>query len=237
MNDKASLSSFLNGTFDELRANSTIALIYLAIMVPTGALAGFFSPGNTNEFFNFGLMIDEALLAQGAFAVISVLGAFVVGLIAYYWLIAAMVFQTTSPGFERIMPFLGIAVLSWVGIGFGMVLFLIPGIYLAVRWVAVLPLVISRQDKAMDSFGDSNQLTQGFGWPILGTGLILFVAMIVLAAITGGIGVVLSGLGSFSVAISNSLLESISSLVFAGFTVTVYRQLGNNQEELAEVFG
>ncbi|MEP0390887.1 MAG: glycerophosphoryl diester phosphodiesterase membrane domain-containing protein [Erythrobacter sp.] len=236
MNDRAGLSSFLNGTVDELRNNRNIALVYLAIMIPLGALSGYFNPEDVGDSFGMGLVIDEALLSQGPLAVIVVFATFVVGLVAHYWLIAAMTWQTSSPSFDRFLPFVGITILSWIGIGLGLIVLLIPGIYLAVRWVAVLPLVLTRDDQAMDAFGDSNQLTRGYGWSIFGASLILFLAVGAFTIVVGVFSVSLAGIGAIVTALSAAVLESISSVIFAGFTVTVYRQLGTNQEEPADAF-
>lgn len=233
MNKRASLSSFLNGTFEEISANSQIILLYLAIVIPIGALAAYFDPSQAGSFFNVGLMVDQSLLARGATAVVTAIAAFVIGLIAYYWLIAAMVRGTTSPGFDRILPFIGILILSWIGIGFGMVLLIVPGIILAVRWIALMPCVVMREDNAMDAFGDSNQMTQGFGWSIFGAGLILIILTMILSAVVGGIG---AFSGAFVLAITSSIVDNLASALFAAFAVTVYRQLSIDSDQLAEVF-
>lgn len=236
MNHKTNLFRFLNGIAQELRENSAIALTYLAIVVPFGTLAGYLNPGDGEDFFNLGLTVDQALLPQGALAAAVQIGSIVLGLIAYYWLVAGMTLRTASPGFDRILPFIGIYILSWIGIGFGILLFVIPGIYLAVRWVAVLPLLITRQDYAMDAFGDSDELTQGYGWSLVGTALICALVLMALAIVTEGLATVLAGGGSFATALSASVFENVTALVYAAFTVTVYRQLAPKGEEMAQVF-
>ena len=48
--------------------------------------------------------------------------------------------------------------------------------------------------------------------------------------------VLLSSIGLLGVAFSISILENIGSLLSGAFTVTAYRQLWNNEEDLADVF-
>lgn len=238
MNNKADLSSLFSATFDTIQRNMQLVLVFLAVMIPVRTLALMFEGGGEDQLFGFsrGLSIDEALMAQGAFAVVAVVGAFVVGMVAYYWLIAGMTRQSVSPGFDRFWPFVGIYILSLIGMGLGMILLIVPGLILATRWLVVLPLTIERQDGAMDSFGDSFEMTRESAWSIFGTGAIMFIGLsIASAAVVGSTAVVSGDVGIITNALA-SLIEQISTVVFGAFSVGAYQLLRNNTEEVSEVF-
>lgn len=211
--------------------------VYLALMIPLGALSQYFDEqgADNNNLFNFGLMIDQALIDQGALAVVVVLGVFVIGLLAHYWLYAAMTKRTNSPGFGRFWPYLGIYILGSLAIGFGLILVIVPGIILAIRWTPLIAVVIDRDDRAMDSFGDSWDMTRGHGWSLFGAVLILVIALIAVGAVVGGMTVVL-GEGSIANSVLAAAVEAVGSAVYAAFAVGAYRLMRDDREQLAEVF-
>ena len=154
-----------------------------------------------------------------------------------YWLYAGMVRGTSSPGFDRIWPWIGIYILSLLGIVFGIVLLVVPGIILAVRWAVVLPLVIEGKIPAMDTFGESWSLTRGRGWSIFGAAVILVIGMWIVAAIIAGFAFATGGLFATGAVIAGAISETFFSAVFIAFSVGAYRLLRDDSEELAEVFG
>ncbi len=236
MNDSVNLSSILSGMIDQIQQHSRLAIIYLAIMTPLAAASLYFEgQGGRASNFNFGLMIDEALLSQGAVAVIVVIGVFVVGLLAHYWLFAGMTRNTETPSFDRFWPYLGIYILSSFAIGLGFVALIIPGFILSVRWIALLPSVINRSEGAMDAFGENWEMTKGYGWSIFGAGLIIGVVLITVAIVIGIMAAFL-GEASFIASFLAATLETVFTLVFVAFSVTVYHQLRDDKEELAGVF-
>jgi len=88
-------------------------------------------------------------------------------------------------------PLLGAGVLAGVGIGFGFVLLVVPGLYLATIWAVIAPAIVIERRGVFDAFGRSRQLVRGNGWPVLWTilvaYLITFVAAISLTALANGI--------------------------------------------------
>ena len=238
MRSEPTLSNLLSATFEQIGESARLIVIYLAVMVPLGTLSLYFerSGGSSDFGFDFGIILTESLFAQGMLAVAVVVGVFVVSLVLYYWLYAAMLRRTASPSFGRILPFLGIYILSALGIGFGFVLLIVPGLILIVRWVAVLPVVLAEDRPAMDSFGDSWEMTRGHFWSILGAIVILFVMAIIVAGIFGGAAIVLGGEGSVGALAIDSLVEQATSTLFVAFAVAAYRLMHHTSEELTEMF-
>jgi hypothetical protein len=88
-------------------------------------------------------------------------------------------------------PLLGAGILAWLGICFGFVLLIVPGLYLATIWAVIAPVIVIERRSIFDAFGRSRQLVKDNGWPvfwtILAAYLITIVASIALTAIADGI--------------------------------------------------
>lgn len=237
MNNSVNLSSILSGTVDQIQHNSRLAIIYLALMIPLSSVSTFYEAqgGDSQSNFNFGLMIDEALISQGAVAIAVVIGVFIIGLLAQYWLYAGMTRGTHTPSFNRLLPYIGMYILSSFAIGLGFVLLIIPGIILSVRWIALMPAVIDRDSGAMNAFGESWNMTDGYGWSIFGAAFIIGVVMIVIGIMVGITGAA-SGTASVLASFLGAVLESVAVLVFAAFAVTVYHQLRDDTQEMVDAF-
>lgn len=236
-NDKATLGNLLSQTVDEIRENARTIGIFLAMWIPIGAISAFLDPSSGNNFgLGFGFQLTESVMNQGILAVVVVVAAAIAGVVLSYWLLAAMVRQTSSPAFDRFWPWFGMYLLSSIGIILGFALLIVPGIILAVRWVLVLPLVVGTEVRAMDTFGESWNRVRGHSWSIFGAAVILFVVFLVTGAIIGGTLGVLGQLGSIPGAVAVSIVDGISTVLFIAFPVAAYRLLHSDADELAEVF-
>jgi hypothetical protein len=78
-------------------------------------------------------------------------------------------------------PLLGAGILAGLGIVFGLVLLVIPGLYLATIWAVIAPAIVIERRGVFESFGRSRQLVKGQGWPVFGTIVVAYL----LAAIAG----------------------------------------------------
>ena len=82
----------------------------------------------------------------------------------------------------RVVPAMGVAVIVGVAMAIGLVLFVVPGVWLAiVLWVALPVVVIERG--GLRAISRSAELTSGFRWPIFGLALILVVADFVVVSV------------------------------------------------------
>ena len=235
---KIDVGTLLGAMVDEIKARSQMAMIYLAVMVPLTALSLYYQNASVNagSQLNFGFRIDEALMAQGALAVVVVTAAFVIGLLAHYWLLAGMVRQNTAPAFDRFLPYVGIYILATLGLILGLILLIIPGIILAIRWSPLLPAVIDRSEHAIDAFGDSWAMTDGHSWTILGAAILLFLAVLIPGGALTTFANYTFGAGSIMASFFQSLVDQAMTLFAAGFAVGAYRLLREDSEQIAEVF-
>jgi len=116
-----------------------------------------------------------------------------------------------------------------LGVGVGFVLFIIPGIVIALAWTFALLLVIDKGKNATESLTLSNNLTYGYKGRMFGIFVIAGVVFTVVQAILTAIGAVsgnsaLIGVMSFIVVLS-SIFEV---LVFIGLEASIYKQLAGD---------
>lgn len=74
--------------------------------------------------------------------------------------------ESQAAGFRLFWPMLGIAILSSLGIGVGMLFLLVPGVFLAMMWSVALPARVAEGPGVGASMHRSRTLTKGYRWPI-----------------------------------------------------------------------
>ena len=73
------------------------------------------------------------------------------------------------------MPALGLSLLAGLGIFAGLVLCIVPGIFLAVRWSVILPALITEESRVGAALERSSSLVRGRWWPVFGLVLVGYV--------------------------------------------------------------
>ena len=71
---------------------------------------------------------------------------------------------------------LGATLIYSVCIAVGLLLLVVPGLLVLVRWSVIVPVIIIERRGMRDSFRRSNELVRGHGWTILWALLIIFLA-------------------------------------------------------------
>jgi hypothetical protein len=84
-------------------------------------------------------------------------------------------FSSASP---FIAPLIAVGILAGIGIAIGLVLLIIPGLFLITIWAVIVPVIVVERAGVFDSFGRSHQLVKGSGWQVFG---------VIINAIIGGI--------------------------------------------------
>jgi hypothetical protein len=106
-----------------------------------------------------------------------------VSLVATFWLQGALVraiddirdgradlsFSETLNAVRPLLPAILVAgILAVLGIGLGLILLIVPGLYLLTRWILIIPVIVLEGRSAGESFGRSRDLVSGFGWNVFG---------------------------------------------------------------------
>ena len=171
-----SIGSILSRTFSTLVGKPAVFFGLAAIsMVPT-FLVGLLDPSSVFLIF-IGSCIDSiiTLLIQGAMAY------------ATYQVLSGedevTIGETVSAAMPHLLPLLGVAILTGIGISIGMMLLIIPGIILMCIWAVSMQACIVEDLGVLDSISRSADLTKYYR-------LQIFVLMFLVGIVTVLFGVV-----------------------------------------------
>lgn len=79
--------------------------------------------------------------------------------------------RSVLPVFWRLI---GAGFLAALGIGGGLVLLIVPGVYLLTIWAVIAPVIVIERRRVTEALGRSRQLVRGSGWPVLGAVMVGF---------------------------------------------------------------
>jgi hypothetical protein len=116
----------------------------------------------------------------------------------------------------------GASILAGIAITIGLILIIVPGLYLITIWAVIVPVIVLEQSGVMASFGRSHQLVRGRGWHVFGT---LVLAWLILLAVNLILGLIFTALPNvlgrgLSSVISGTLIAPFIALVV---TLVYYR--------------
>ena len=81
----------------------------------------------------------------------------------------------------------GASILAGIAITIGLILLIVPGLYLITIWAVIIPVIVLEQSGVMASFGRSHELVRGRGWHVFGT---LVLAWLILLAVNLILGLI-----------------------------------------------
>ncbi len=94
--------------------------------------------------------------------------------------------------FSAVRPVLpaliGAGLLAGLGIGVGLIIFLVPGLYLLTRWSMLVPVIVLERRRITDAFARSGQLVAGNGWAVFSLLIPLLFIGLVAAVVAPTIG-------------------------------------------------
>jgi hypothetical protein len=130
--------------------------------------------------------------------------------------------ETVSAATPYLWSVAAASILAGIAITIGLILVIIPGLYLITIWAVIVPVIVIEGVGALASFGRSRELVRGHGWHVFGTLVLVFIIMI---AVNIVLGLVLSALphflrGGLSSIISGTLIAPFLALVV---TLVYYR--------------
>lgn len=148
----------------------------------------------------------------------ALLGAFV-SILGVFWLQAALVeavvdvrdgradmsiSQTFAQGREHLSSVLVAGLIAAFAITIGLILFIVPGLFLLTIWCVIVPVIVLESRSAGESFGRSRQLVRGEGWNVFGLIVLVFLILI-------GAGIILGILLSWLPGWLGSYIQSVVS--------------------------
>lgn len=151
-------------------------------------------------------------------------------------------FKTALP---MILPLIGLGLLEYFGVVFGMVLFIVPGIIFALMWSVAVPALVEERRGVLASMGRSRALTRGSRWRLLGLFLVAGIILFIPPALVSGLATGLQGGPMVSPASPASLvagaLSGLAAMLLATIIAAAYVELrtvkeGATLESLAAIF-
>jgi len=185
------------------------------------------------------VLISLLILLLGA--LLGWFGALVGSLVSIagiFWLQGALVLAiddvrdgradlSISETLDRVSPRLGTlalaGLLAGIAIGLGLLLLIVPGLYLLTIWLVIIPAIMLEGCGVSESFGRSQQLVRGYGWSVFGV-IVLTVLIFIGVAIVFGVldGVLDSRWASFAL---NIVLQTLTAPFLALAWTTTYYDL------------
>jgi hypothetical protein len=161
----------------------------------------------------------------------ALLGA-LISVVGYFWVQAALIEtardvrdgradrsigETYVAVRPRLPPAIIAGILAAIGIGIGLILLIIPGLFLLTIWSMVIPVVVIESRSAGESFTRSREVVRGNGWSVLGLIIIVFLLVAITSII---VRLIFSPLPNFIEVWLGSLLADSLTVPFAAAALT-----------------
>ena len=125
--------------------------------------------------------------------------------------------QRSRRALVMMLPFVLLQMITVLGVVAGALVFIVPGIYVLVRWLLAPYFLLLQKQNALASLKSSWQYSQGYGWD-------LFFSLLVTILISSiPTMFILRGADAGDVMLSNAVLSILSSLLWACSVVLFYR--------------
>jgi hypothetical protein len=133
--------------------------------------------------------------------------------------------ETVSAATPYIWAVAGASILAGIAITIGLILLIVPGLYLITIWAVFVPAIVIERSGVFGSFGRSYRLVRGHGWHVFGTLVLVFIILILVNIVLGLIFFALPVLlrSGLSTVISGTLIAPFLALVV---TLIYYRLTG-----------
>lgn len=124
---------------------------------------------------------------------------------------------------DRVRPHLAAiavaSVLAGLAIALGLLLLIIPGLFLMTIWSVLVPVIVLENRSAFESFGRSMELVRGYGWPVFS---LIFLTFLISFAFGSVLHTLLSPLND---SLQRFLADLVSGAVVVPFMALIWTLL------------
>jgi hypothetical protein len=158
--------------------------------------------------------------------------AAVISVVGYFWVQGALVElvqdvrdgradrtigETYAAVRPRLPALIAAGVLAAIGIAFGLLLLIVPGLFLLTIWSMLVPVIVLEGRAAGESFTRSREVVRGNGWSVFGLIFVTFLLVLIAQAL---IRLVFAPLPDFLDAWLGSLVAHSLTIPFAAAALT-----------------
>jgi hypothetical protein len=124
--------------------------------------------------------------------------------------------QMMADARPAILPLIVNGILRGIAIAIGLLLLIVPGLYLMTIWAVTSPAIVSESEDSLGAFGRSQELVKGNGWPVFGVIVIAFLITVAISIVAAAVGAAIGLAGLIILAIIAAIVTApISALVSA----------------------
>jgi hypothetical protein len=123
------------------------------------------------------------------------------------------------------------SILFGLGVGIGLILLVIPGLFLLTIWALTAPAIVVEGAGPLESFGRSRELVRGQGWSVFWTIVVVWLLTAVITGVLGLIGDAISG-AMYGVALTLAAL--VTAPLHALAVSLMFFDLGGGRAAAAE---
>ena len=132
---------------------------------------------------------------------------------------------------HAIVPLILNGIMYGIAVAIGLVLLIIPGLFLITIWAVVAPAIVAERRGPVEAFGRSYELVKGHGWTVFGAIVVAFLILILVAFFAALLG---AAIGDLAGTIIFAVLANVLVAPFPALVASVlYFELGGTYEASA----
>lgn len=219
------VGALLSDAFRLYFANfGTFVLIAAAVVIPANVIVS--GIGLEQLTAGYDEDIDTTELAI-PFAVSYLVTAPLVAAMTIHALLQAAAGQTPGArhsigaGLDAFAAVFPAVLLAAAGVALGLLLFIVPGIYLAVRWYFVAQAVVIDRRRGVDALQRSSELVTGSWWRVFGIGLLVTVIATIASLVSLPVSLVAEEVDRAVIALAGSIIAELIAAPFVAIVATL----------------
>jgi len=255
MESKFSIGSVLGDTFGTIGSNplATLGVAFLIGVLPVEILSYLLlgtTVVNRTQIFTTpnGIWLYFAFILVSIFCSVLVQATLVRVTVAHAREERVSIGASLAAALPKVLPLLGLTIIMAIGIGFGMLLLIVPGVILYLIWSVASPALVAEDIGVFEAFGRSSELTKGnrvkiFGMFFLLGALLIGVSMVLgfFLVATGTLQGLVTGSIPIAYTLINAIVSTLTTAISGALVATLYVQLrvakeGPAVDALADVF-